>query len=794
MNLNVDYTIYLENTKKLARTMVINSLQSANIINARMDTLGYSRDIYDKATWKYYMNMAGIYHASNDPMTVKSLDNGEVIDFTRENMEIHVSTKRSYQYGTDYYKALVAEFPYQIHLIKGILNPIDIDVAINADDWQILYYDTSLVEDGEDNLIPRIQEWVNTFITQWLLPDYVYMTEDLMHQFYLAMVYINIPGVALGVRLENIKTNKAHSFHIWSHILSHADLEQYKPYLNRFQILYLYRNIVWHTRNPGAQYSFQKMIDSFLTERRIPLQSYDARHNTSSILNDIKPQVEFKRELLNMQDAIANVNYVRTTRDIIEDEIPLAKNNVDVYEDKIDEVTQDISTHRAALLPTKVLESNMRDLSDSLTFPHALTLVNEWARLSSTGMYSAVVTTVNPNTGLTMTMSVKDAFALYLYGVWMSHGVQLETIPYFEASMVMKIPRPQFAYLKAQYGSQFVTDDFIKYAIGICPDIPSIISTETFYDKTLEINTATQLHRDLWSYRNHHYGRAEFEALGFAFYQDVMCDFNSGMKYTDFFEQKGWDLHDLPKEEWVTFTTKISSIATGLDTTNQQKLADIQQAMLGITMQLSSYTIQVIRKINEEAVIMLDWPTLRAGDMNMKVSQYWQLVDNPVRPIDMHMREKKTYDLINEVPQGHNSVERSWRYHIDNDNSITRGGRERYYYLGGARMRLWSPEDAVDDNEFDKSILVHDLNGLWVEPVGDYRPPIDFAVEDLNGLWTDPLPGIAPIKQDLNGLWVDGPLQSALVKDQNLDGLWVDGPKAGEFNDPNDVLKGLRNT
>ncbi|QZA70790.1 hypothetical protein AH06_6 [Erwinia phage AH06] len=786
MNLNVDYTIYLADTKKLVRTMVINSAQTANIINGRMDGFGYSRDVYDKSTWKYYMNMAGIYHPSNDAMTVKSLDNGEVIDFTRENMEIHVSTKRSYQYGTDYYKALVAKFPYQIALIKGILNPIDLAVSTVADDWEILYYDPSLVEDGEENLIPRVQEWINTFITQNYLPDYVYITEDLMHQFYLAMIAVFVPCIILGIRIENIKTNQAHSFHIWSHILSHADIEQYKPYLNRKQILYLYRNIVWHTRNPGAQYSFQKMIDAFLTERRIPLQSYNAQHNTSSILTDIKPQVEFKRELLNMQDAIANVNYVRSTREILEDEVPLAKNNTDVYEDRIGEVTQDVSTNRNSNLPTKVLESNMRDLSDSLPFPHTLTLLNEWVRLSSTGMYTAVITTVNPNTGLTMTMTVKEAFILYLYGVWRNHGVTLETIPYFRANMVMKIPRPQFAFLKAQYGSQYVTDDFIKYALNLCPDIPAIISTETFYDKTIEINNATQLHRDLYSYRNHFHARAEFEALAFGFYQDLDCDINSGMTYKDFFKAKGWDFTDLPPEEWLVFANKVSSIATGLDTTNQQKLSDIQEAMLGLTMQLSSYTIQVIRKINEEAVTMLDWPALRGGDMNMKVSQYWQLVDNPVRPIDTHMAQKKSYDIIHDFPKGHNSVDRRWSYWLDSTRQLaTTGFNSRYSYVDGARMRLWSPDDTdTERNEFDEDTPIKDLQGLWIDPYGDARPPEEFQAEVLNGLWTYPLQGIAPIATSLGGLWIDGPKASAFATEEDLNGLNQDEPAA---------LKALRN-
>src|SRR5690606_9498218 len=119
-----------------------------------------------------YLNLAGRYHASDKPMQVVSMDTHETIDFTVENMALHRATWREYQYGSRYYKELIARYPNQDMLIHGILNPVDIATAVAAPDHTILYYDKAEIEAREVNLIPQLQTWIIAQFTRWAMNDY----------------------------------------------------------------------------------------------------------------------------------------------------------------------------------------------------------------------------------------------------------------------------------------------------------------------------------------------------------------------------------------------------------------------------------------------------------------------------------------------------------------------------------------------------------------------------------------------------------------------------------------------
>jgi len=762
--MNLDYTIYEQANLLFARTMVLHSTRTAEVINQEMALKGYVYNAADKKTWKYYMNLAGQYHPDNQPMQVRSLDNGEMIDFTVESMQIHVSTARSYQYGTDYYNELLAKYPRQKALINGILNPIPFSVSTTANEFQIIWYDASLILEGEDNVLPKLQKWIYTYVKQNEHLNYTNLTDDLMHHFFGSQIKMHTAVRLMMIRNENIGTSYVHDFHIWAHLGSHAGLERYRPYLTRKQVLWLYRNIVYLIRNPGKQFEFSKLIEHLLTERSIPLAAYNAQHSTVDLIENVKAGVRFKRELLNMQDMISSDAYFRTTREIMEDQVPLARDNKLIVEDEIGNTSLAVRANRNANIPTKVLESSMRDMSESIAYPLSTTLLNEWARMAGTDRYTALVSMANPKNGLTMSMTVKEAFVLYLYAVWQGQGQPLTVIPHYQATMCLKIPRPTFEQLKARHGTQYVTDRWILRAIKDQPDMPMIISTEAFYHKAVEINNATQIHHDMWTYRNHMDERAGIEKMCLDLYTDVMCDMWAGMSYADFFKVRGWDLTDIQPEDWNTIAINLMNMATGLDTADTQRLADVQKAMLELTLELSSYTIQVIRKINDQAIAMLDYPTLRIGDVHMRTGQtHWLQVG--VRIDDVHMKRKATVDMVTQSNNiaTHTSSKRRWVYDLNIAVGATAVAHPKTrFYASGATARI------QDTLEVTPVVTKNLLDGLWPEPFVDTRPVID-QDQVLDGLWADPKP---VGEQMLDGLWG----QAHDVGDQLLDGLWGAAP------------------
>jgi hypothetical protein len=79
---------------KLAHTVVINHPYAGIVINKRLEQEGFGRytNTQDRNTWKYYLNMAGIYHLYDSAKIhkinrerKKGMDLEETIKFSIEN-------------------------------------------------------------------------------------------------------------------------------------------------------------------------------------------------------------------------------------------------------------------------------------------------------------------------------------------------------------------------------------------------------------------------------------------------------------------------------------------------------------------------------------------------------------------------------------------------------------------------------------------------------------------------------------------------------------------------------------
>ena len=144
----VNYKQYVKKTMQLARSLIIKSESSAEQLNDYLKLMGHSVPDEHPHTWKYYLNLSGEYFPPlgsidrelNKPlqdqlMQVISLDDYTTIDFTLAGLVGHPITRREYGYNGEYYLTLVNQFPAQEMLIRGIINPVDIEEALNAPDF-----------------------------------------------------------------------------------------------------------------------------------------------------------------------------------------------------------------------------------------------------------------------------------------------------------------------------------------------------------------------------------------------------------------------------------------------------------------------------------------------------------------------------------------------------------------------------------------------------------------------------------------------------------------------------------
>lgn len=631
------YQIYHESVVKLAATLVVKDEATCEIINSRLTMLKH--DVSDDPnTWKYYLNLAGRYHPTDTLMKVTSMDTHEEIDFTRENMDIHRATWREYQYGSRYYKELVARYPEQDMLIHGILNPVDMAKAIDAPDHSILYYDASLVESRETNLIPELQHWITAQFVRWANDDY-HINNSLFIAARLALVFMSLPGAIKSIRLANCRTNRAHSYHIRRYLASFGPLDQYYNEMNEAQRLYFYRNIRYLMRNNGKAEIFHELVKKVLTDRNFPLAEYTMQHNDADLALNSDPQIQYLRESVNGIAAALGED-IKDTREVLDLQRTLARSNPEENIDAEVYIPQLMTRSLASEVETKVLESNVLDLKESEPYTLSEVLLNHWIYLADSGRYRTVLSLQLPNGGDTLKLTMKEAFIVYQYLFMLRLGVEMIKIPRVQAKRVRRLPLPTFEELRSITTTAVTSDAFIHEALKHNVSITDYVSVDAFLKACQQIQERMLSHRDLYVYREDMLQYAEIKQMTDRFYADIPVDMDHGQLYPEWLRDRGLTFEGYPPAILDEIMLTILNQATGLELRTSQSLKDIQRAMLDIMSQLSSYSVHYIQQINEDAVVMFDWPHLRWHNQGGKAFHQMRLPAVQALPIDLYGRAK----------------------------------------------------------------------------------------------------------------------------------------------------------
>lgn len=654
--MSTNYEIYLKSVLRLVATLVIKDELTNEIINGRLTALRQYVDTQRPETWKYYLNLSGQPHYTNVPMSVVSMDDGTEIAFTRENMNIHVKTWREYQYGSRFYSELREKYPENDMLIDGILNPVDINVAIAAKDHSILYYDTSLVEGRETNLIPRLQDWINGVFTRYANVDYR-INNSLFVSARLLIMFLAMPEVICGFRLDNCRTHMAHSYHIKRYFASFGPLDDYFTSMNEYQRLYFYRDIRYIRRNNGKVEMFETLTENVMTQRRLPVAEYVIQQNDSVIPNQFNSATQFMRRSLNGIPSALGED-IKNTEQLLFLERSVAKGNEEENPYAEIYVPEAMETNLNSQASTKVLESNVLDLKESEPYTLADILLNHWILFADKGLYTAVVTLTLPDGGESTKLTPKDAWTLFQYVYMLRSGWQMITIPPIMAKRVRRLLEPgdtrktvpDFKELRGVCSYEHVPDAFITEALRNNPVIGTYVSVDSFVRICTEIHERMLLHRDLYVYREDFYQYGEIKQMTDRFYADIPVDMYKGDNYAEWLGQRNISLDKYSPNELDEIMQSLLSQATGKELRITQNLKDIHAAMLGIMTQLSSYSVQYIQQINEEAVVMFDWPHLRWHHAGGKGKDDMRLQVPVTKPLGMGGRGKDfAFQDISEV-------------------------------------------------------------------------------------------------------------------------------------------------
>lgn len=641
--------VYIQNCLDLAATIVIKSTDVATAINNYLIAF-YGDDAVDASdptTWRYYKNLSGEYHSADTVMQVVSMDTLETIDFTKDNLAVHRATAKAYQYGTREYRALVAQYPRQEMLIRGVLYPVDIDEAVAADDFAILGgWPDGLVEANEYSFIQRLQTWVSRWHLRWFNRAYT-ATHNLYLTSHLGILYALLPQAIISLRKEVSKTNEAHSFHMREYLESHGRLGKYFDQLTTKQAILLCRNMRYLERHPGQRQVFSWLIDNVLTPRQIPLAEYTMRHDTTAQPGEVYPVPVFDRTALNLGYNYDTLDQISLSQ-LLDKETPMARDNALYFETDVvtnpdgtttttltePDVEEALINSAGNVLQTKALDSTMIDYSGVAAYELDQTLLSHWLWLSYRNLYVAQVAVDNPRTGERIVLPAKEAYVLMMYAFCQSIGHALTDIPPFFAMHVQRIPNPSTQELMSIVDPAYVPYSTAVEMLSYLPVIQRLISIDAFYNQCMEICQAENTQDKLVAFQEHYVTRGYVDNMMNRCYADVMCDLFPGEQYTTWLAERNLDLSDFSIDDYGLLYASLVSAGTGQDLQTTNSVANIQASMLGILTQLSSYSIQITSKINSSEVVVLEYPMVRQGDWEAHIDDSVGLVDPGVELLD----------------------------------------------------------------------------------------------------------------------------------------------------------------
>lgn len=593
---NVDFNSYVSDIFSLVKSIVIKFEQIALLDNKVVEKSGIAVTD-DKTTWRYYMNLNGDYHQLDTLMYVTSIDDNTTILFNKTNLDIHLATKRAYKERGYSYNVLVDQFPDQILLINGILEPIDYNSSINSENYKILQYNKDLVLWNEDQLIPKLQDWINAATYQAFTTEYI-NTDNLMLPNLLEILHQMLHIAILDIRLESIGRYSVHEFFIWSKINSYGDFYKYKDALNNVQTLWLYRNIDWIIHNIGQQYTFNQLLENLLTKRDIPLASYLLTSDTTNQLQELTPTPIFIRENLNLKERYQDNEFITSVPQMLNKENPLARDNELYEQEYIDETTLKGEFALHAEIPTKVLESTMQGFSTRHRETFIKTLYYEWIYLAYHNVYQSQVNLIDPKTGKAFNINVKDALVLYQYLCAVLTNTLCDYIQPFYYEMVMKITPPSVDDLMklgpVNYLPRYLCVDIWNLHLPL----PRMISSEAFYDKCAEVYNVMWKHKKLYSQFMDANRLSRVKQACDNMYEQGMVEIATGL-YSNWLIDHGFDFSQYTEDELLKLATDIFNKATGLDINPYMSLRVTQEQLLSLFKELSSYTIQIISNIDD---------------------------------------------------------------------------------------------------------------------------------------------------------------------------------------------------
>lgn len=661
--MNIYYKLYIEQILKLVSSLIVKSEYAVRQMNEWSRLTGIDVDMGLPKTWKYYMNLNGDYHQSDEQMFITSQDTFEEIPFTKETLDEHLVTKITYKEMGRFYKALVEKYPSQELLIKGILNPIHYDTSIDAQDHKILGYNSSLIEPQEQFLIPEIQEYIYGVYDRYFNEDYTRI-EATYNAYVDAVIFANLPSQIILSRKRRMYTDLAHSYHIRMYLLSFCkNVGDEFNYLSRYQKVWLYRNIKFLTLNIGTNETLESVVKNIMNERGFPVVATEVEFDYSDMLNDLNPTI--KTNGIKIANIDGRSLIVDGIDDILLRQIPKAPLNSEYRHYDRERFELKYNRSRFDGITTKVLESNIIDRTDAEPFTFTAVLLNYWIFLAYQGMYKAKISITVPSTGQVHQLDMLEAFVLYVYSMSAREEVYLDEIPCLYAQRVLRLTPPSVNEIES-LRMNFTPRYFTEYVRSKIIPPASVVSVISFNEMARNIHSVQNDLRDMRHLQGDYKVEGNLHQIIDRFYHSMELKPYNGKDYHSWFAERDIDVELWSTADHVEIVSDLFEKSTGTSMNRGSDTKDLHAAMIRILEELTSYSVHLLSHVNGDGVKILDtkFPKqtipksiennkIYADINNPYILETKTLVRQKIAPIikDASIREiRSTTDIILDIP------------------------------------------------------------------------------------------------------------------------------------------------
>lgn len=609
------YQIFRSACFDLVRTIAIKFDATAQCVNGAVleEHPSLPVDSSDPSTWRYYQNMAGLYHETNTPMLVTSLDTLQTISFDKQTLQSHPDTLEAYRYGTRQHTQLRESYPDQHDLIMGILYAPAragyVQELINAKDGTLLYWDPKLVESQEHTLMHDLQKRLYTYTQRWHNRDYARI-DNLYQASFLWQLALHVLQMVYIERQRRCRTHEAHSYHVRQYLASNGALDAYMNQLTTEQIHFLYRNILYLENHSGRKEVFNWLVDNILTVRGLPLYEYSMRHNVfyqiPSVDNNqslsFTPRTYFKRKALNVAER-ASAGAELSTDTLLTKLEPAAPGNAVYHQDHRSDIHRGFDYSPSNVVQTKVLESVLVDNTQAVPYPLIGIAFNQWAYWASKGVYTAHAVLKLTGTKKDVSLNMLELLTLWMYAGYMANGDNVTIIPPIKVSHVQVDANPGIKALVDVTDPKYVSHADLLALLSTYVAVPTLTTVDSFY-QTVQVlfNSSLQQYRIIHG-QGSSLSIAGYQAATQQLYKDSLVTSEyTGQLYSDWLASRGISFEGYTLFNYRQLQLSIFDLVTNYQLNYSSAEKEVQKAMMKLMSQLLSYSVLIVGDMQETSV------------------------------------------------------------------------------------------------------------------------------------------------------------------------------------------------